>query len=61
MDLLAIPATSVPVERRFSDLNDIITPSRSSLAAETIQIIHELKGYLKFGQNELLQLIMEQP
>ncbi|KZS20831.1 Uncharacterized protein APZ42_012376, partial [Daphnia magna] len=31
MDILAIPATSVPVEREFSGLSDIITPNRAKL------------------------------
>jgi len=58
MDILPIPATSVPIERRFSDLTDIVTPNRANLKKKTIQMIHELKGYLRFGGNKLLELIL---
>ncbi|CAB4493134.1 unnamed protein product [Rhizophagus irregularis] len=36
-DFLAIPGTSVPVERIFSGGTDLITKRRSSLGRETIQ------------------------
>ncbi|KAK4013978.1 hypothetical protein OUZ56_026526 [Daphnia magna] len=49
MDILAIPATSVPVEREFSGLSDIITPNRAKINPLTIETLYDLKGYLKFG------------
>ena len=58
-DVLAIPATSVPVERQFYGLVDIITPNRLSLNVESIQKLHELKKYLNFGWYELQKLIYE--
>jgi hypothetical protein len=55
MDVLAIPATSVPIERDFSGLVDLITPNRANLTSDSIEIVHELKGFLTFGGNELLK------
>jgi len=57
-DFLAVPATSVPVERRFSNLVDIVTPNRATLNVESIKLLHELKEYLRFGGNELFSLIL---
>ena len=57
-DFLAVPATSVPVERRFSNLVDIVTPNRATLHVESIKLLHELKEYLRFGGNELFALIL---
>ena len=57
-DILAIPATSIPIERRFSNLVDIVTPNRATLGAEMIQVLHELKEYLKFGGMELFENIL---
>jgi hypothetical protein len=59
-DILAIPATSVPVERQFAGLVDVVTPLRASLHADTIQMLHEVKEYLKFGGEELRELILNQ-
>ncbi|KZS09848.1 Uncharacterized protein APZ42_025826 [Daphnia magna] len=56
MDILAIPATSVPVGREFSGLADIITSNRANLNPVTSETLHELKGYLKFGGEKLLKL-----
>ncbi|KAK4037556.1 hypothetical protein OUZ56_029588 [Daphnia magna] len=58
MDILAIPATSVPVEREFSCLADIITPNRANLNPATIETLHEIKGYLQFGSEKLLKLTL---
>lgn len=57
-DYFPIPATSVPVERRFSNLVDIVTPNRATLDVETIQILHELKEFLTFGGDELFAKIL---
>lgn len=57
-DFLAIPGTSVPVERRFSNLVDIVTPNRATMEPSTIKMLHELKEYLTFGGNELLSLLL---
>lgn len=57
-DILAVPATSIPIERRFSGLVDMVTPNRATLGVETIQMLFELKEYLIFGGNELFQHIL---
>lgn len=44
-DYLAIPATSVPIERAFSGGVDLVTPTRSKLDAETIRACMCLKGW----------------
>jgi hypothetical protein len=58
IDVLAIQATSVPSERKFAGLVDIITPNRSSLNSSSIQMVHELKGFMNFGGKELQQLTL---
>ena len=50
-----IPVTSVPIERDFSGLVDLITPNRANLTSDSIEILHELKGFLTFSGNELLK------
>ncbi|EFX73346.1 hypothetical protein DAPPUDRAFT_253175 [Daphnia pulex] len=52
-DILAIPATSVPVERQFAGLVDIITPVRASLHAEAIQMLHEALSRSKMHVDSL--------
>ncbi|KAF0354785.1 zinc finger bed domain-containing protein ricesleeper 2-like [Gigaspora margarita] len=47
-DFLAIPGTSVPVERIFSNSADLISSKRHSLNPETIKICMCLKSWLKF-------------
>ena len=44
-DFLAIPATSIPVERVFSSGKDIVRAKRSSLAVETISACMCLKNW----------------
>jgi len=46
-DYLAIPATSVPIERIFSGGVDLITPTRSKLSADTIRACMCLKEWWK--------------
>lgn len=46
-DYLAIPASSVPVERIFSGGTDLITPTRCSLSADTIRYCMCLKYWWK--------------
>ena len=52
-DYLGIPATSAPVERRFSSGADLVTPNRASLTENSIQTVLEMKEYLKFGGDDL--------
>lgn len=59
-DYLAIPSTSVAVERWFSDGPDLITPSRSSLNEDSISTVLELKQMLDFGGEELFSIIMNE-
>ncbi|GBC26953.2 zinc finger BED domain-containing protein RICESLEEPER 2-like [Rhizophagus irregularis DAOM 181602=DAOM 197198] len=47
-DFLAIPGTSVPVERVFSGGTDLITQSRCSLDPETIRKLMCLKAWIKY-------------
>ena len=56
-DYLAIPASSAPVERRFSGAVDILTCNRSTISRETLQMMHEVKEYMNFGGEELSTLI----
>lgn len=46
-DYLAIPATSVPVERAFSCGTDLITPTRCRLSDDTIRACMCLKSWWK--------------
>ena len=46
-DYLAIPSTSVPVERVFSGGTDLISKKRCSLSAESIQACMCLKSWWK--------------
>ena len=46
-DYLAIPASSVPVERIFSGGTDLITPTRSRLSEDTIKYCMCLKSWWK--------------
>ena len=57
-DYLAIPGSSVPVERKFSSAVDIITSKRGSLEKETLQMLHELKEFFRFGGNELFKIYL---
>ncbi|GBC25678.2 zinc finger BED domain-containing protein RICESLEEPER 2-like [Rhizophagus irregularis DAOM 181602=DAOM 197198] len=47
-DFLAIPGTSVPVERVFSGVMDLITQRRCSLNPEMIRKLMYLKAWLKY-------------
>ncbi len=58
MDYLAIPATSVSIEREFSLTADICSPKRSSLTANSIRQTQELKSFLKFGGDAIFEYIM---
>jgi ribosomal protein S27E len=49
-DYLAIPATSVPVERVFSNGTDLVQPKRGSLSAATIKTCMCLNGWMKMLQ-----------
>ncbi|GBC34340.2 zinc finger BED domain-containing protein RICESLEEPER 2-like [Rhizophagus irregularis DAOM 181602=DAOM 197198] len=49
-DYLAIPGTSVPVERIFSGGTDLITKKRSSLGIETIRACMLLKNWIKYSR-----------
>jgi hypothetical protein len=46
-DYLAIPASSVPVERIFSGGTDLITPTRCRLSEDTIKYCMCLKSWWK--------------
>ncbi|EXX64062.1 hypothetical protein RirG_146400 [Rhizophagus irregularis DAOM 197198w] len=46
-DYLAIPATSVPIERAFSGGTDLVTQKRCSLSPETIKACMCLKSWWK--------------
>jgi hypothetical protein len=59
-DYLSVPATSVPIERRFSNGADLVTPNRATMKPETIKMSLELKEYLTFGGNELFDHIMNE-
>ena len=59
-DYLPISGSSVPIERRFSNGADLITPNRSQLAPETIQTCLELKDYFAFGGDDLFNTVMSQ-
>jgi len=48
-DYLAIPATSVPIERAFSGGVDLVSKKRCNLGAETIQACMCLKNWWKSG------------
>lgn len=51
-DYLAIPATSVPIERIFSGGVDLITPTRNKLNADTIRACMCLKEWWKNVLND---------
>lgn len=51
-DYLAIPATSVPIERIFSGGVDLITPTRNKLNSDTIRACMCLKEWWKVVFNE---------
>ncbi len=55
---LTVSATSVPIERRFSNGADLIIPNRSKMTPETVKLCLELKEYLSFGGNELFEHVM---
>ncbi|CAG8619155.1 10240_t:CDS:2 [Ambispora leptoticha] len=45
-DYLTIPATSVPVERAFSNAADVITKDKARLTPETIRAIMCWKSWI---------------
>ena len=57
-DYLAIPASSVAVERKFSSGVGIITAKRASLNRDTFQMLHEMKEFLKFGGKQLFEMYL---
>ena len=59
-DYLAIPSTSVVVERWFSDGVDVVRPSRSSLNEDSISTNLELNDLLGFGGEGLFDRIMKE-
>ena len=50
-DYFAIPATSTSSERLFSSAKQLVTDSRNSLGAETIQACECLKSWIKYPSN----------
>ena len=58
-DYLAVPASSVPIERRFAGAVDIVTCNRSLMARETLQLLHEVKEFMNFGGETLFQNYLE--
>ena len=59
-DYLAVPASSVTVVRKFSSAVDIITAKRASLNRDTLQMLHELKEFLKFRGKELFEMYLNE-
>ena len=59
-DYLAVPSTSVAVERWFSDGPELIKPCRSSLNENSISTVLELKNILHFGGEELFSIVMKE-
>jgi len=59
-DFLSIPETTVPIERRFSNGADLVIPNRANMLPETIQMCLELQEFLRFGGNELFDIIMHE-
>jgi len=57
-DLLAIPGTSVAVERQFSSTKHITTENRP-LKPNHTTLIEELKQFLKFGKDKLFNYLVQ--
>ena len=57
-DYLAIPATSVAVERCFSSAKNLTPPERASMVPQTACKMQELKQLIFFGGEELINYIL---
>ena len=57
-DFLAIPATSVAVERYFSSASHVTVANRGSLEAEKTGRVQEMKEFIDFGGQELINYLL---
>ena len=54
-DYLAVPGTTVDLERGFSIAGDMVTKKRGSLSPETIRATQQLKDWDKSGLFDIVK------